>query len=506
MCAATVEACFIFNTDGGNHMKGVFFYAFLELKRRTADFLASEIIMWVSVFTAISFWHVIGIFSKASDETEARTILVLFEAVLLLILTVCGYMVMMDRFKRHGREYAALRECGLSEGGFFAVQSIQALILLIIASITATPAAWMTVSIIVSRYNLRISEYDWLDQNDVLIRLAVPDTIEMDISFTTMIVIIFLVILLTLGSAGLACFSYSRGRSYSSLSGMRKRSGSVVCDGTLLRANNFKVYLKVAEKRLGKILFRANMVMSICFALPLLLMFMGTSFSPAESAMDYVISTDTIRNPIPESLADALDNMTDVKVTYRNDGTEIYEKLTKSEASEEKYSFIHLTITSDHPEAAIKEIGKKIENRGFEFSAPVLSIRITNIKYSLLGDYFYMLSVMNMFCAVFVAIAIAGDYFRYRSSEVKILEALGVDNYKINKVRFLSGMRFILLNFAVTVVIGCAVYVPVAVNAGEKHFDGMLAGFIISLFTSLLVSSAISLMFTVLEWRKECRS
>ena len=81
-----------------------------------------------------------------------------------------------------------------------------------------------------------------------------------------------------------------------------------------------------------------------------------------------------------------------------------------------------------------------------------------------------------------------------------------MDNYKINKVRFLSGMRFILLNFAVTVVIGCAVYVPVAVNAGEKHFDGMLAGLIISLFTSLLVSSAISLMFTVLEWRKECRS
>ena len=111
-----------------------------------------------------------------------------------------------------------------------------------------------------------------------------------------------------------------------------------------------------------------------------------------------------------------------------------------------------------------------------------------------------------MFCAVFVAIAITGDYFRYRSSEVKILQALGVDNNKINKIRFFSGIRFMMLNFAVTVVIGCAVYGPMAVNAGEKHVAGMLAGLIISLFMSLLVSSAISLMFTLLEWRKECRS
>ena len=424
----------------------------------------------------------------------------------MLILSVCGYMVMMDRFKRHSREYSALRACGLSESGFFAVQSIQALILLIIASITATPAALMVVSIIVSRYNLRIREYDWLDQNGVLIGMAAPDKIEMQISFTTIIVIIFLVIVLTFVSAGLACISYSRGQSFGSLSNMRKMSGSVVCDGTLLRTNNFKIYIKVAEKRLRKILFRANLVMSICFALPLLLMFMGTSFSPAESAMDYVISTDTIRNPIPESLADTLENMTDVKVTYRNDGTEIYEKLTKLEASEEKYSFIHLTITSDPPEATIVEIGKKIENQGFEFSAPIISHKITNIKYSLLGDYFYILSVLNMFCAVFVAIAITGDYFRYRSSEVNILQELGVDNYKINKVRFISGMRFIMLNFVVTVVIGCAVYAPMAIGAGEKHVAGMLAGLFISLFILLLVSSAISLMFTLLEWRKECRS
>ena len=84
--------------------------------------------------------------------------------------------------------------------------------------------------------------------------------------------------------------------------------------------------------------------------------------------MDYVISTDTIRNLITESLADELDSMTDVKVTYRNDGTEVYEKLTEQESTEEKYSFIYLTITSSHPEAAITEIGKRIKDYGFKFS------------------------------------------------------------------------------------------------------------------------------------------
>jgi len=67
-------------------------------------------------------------------------------------------------------------------------------------------------------------------------------------------------------------------------------------------------------------------------------------------------------------------------------------------------------------------------------------------------------------------------------------------------------MRFIMLNFVVTVVIGCAVYAPMAIGAGEKHVAGMLAGLFISLFILLLVSSAISLMFTLLEWRKECRT
>lgn len=487
-------------------MKGVLFYAFKELKRRAADFFASAIIMWVSVFVAISFWHIISIFSIASDETEAIAFFVIFEAVLLLILTACGYMVMMDRFKRHSREYSTLRECGLSEGGFFAVQSIQVLILLILVSITAIPAALKVVSVIVSKYNLRICEYDWLDHNDVLTGITVPDKVEMQISITTIIVIIFFVIVLTFVSAGLACVAYSRGRSFGSLSNMRKSSGSVVCDGTLLRENKFKTYIKVAEKRLGKILFRENMVMSICFALPLLLMFMGTSFSPSESAMDYVISTDTIRNPITESLADELDSMTDVKVTYRNDGTEVYEKLTEQESTEKKYSFIYLTITSSHPEAAIAEIGKRIKDYGFEFSAPILSHGITNIKYLLFGEYFYILSVLNMICAVFVAIAITGDYFRYRSSEVKILQELGVDSDKIDKIRFISGMRFIMLNFAVTVVIGCAVYAPLAVSAGDKHIAGMLAGLFISLFVSLFLSGAISLMFTLLEWRKERRS
>ena len=88
----------------------------MELKRRAADFFASAIIMWVSIFAAISFWHTIDIFSIASDETEAAAVFMIFEAVLLLILSVCNYMVMADRFKRHSREYSALRECGLSEG------------------------------------------------------------------------------------------------------------------------------------------------------------------------------------------------------------------------------------------------------------------------------------------------------------------------------------------------------------------------------------------------------
>ena len=380
------------------------------------------------------------------------------------------------------------------------------LIILILASITAIPAALKVVSIIVSKYNLRVCEYDWLDHNDVLTGITVPDKVEMHISFSTIIVIIFFVIALTFVSAGVACAAHSRWRSFGSLSNMRKRSGGAVCDGALLRENKFKTYIKVAEKRLRKILFRENMVMSICFALPLLLMFMGTSFSLAESAMDYVIRTDTIRNPITESLADELDNMTDIKVTYRNDGTEIYEKLTEQEAAEEKYSFIHLTITSAHPEAAINEIGKKIKDYGFEFSAPILSYRITNIKYLLLQEYFYILSVLNMFCAVFVAVAITGDYFRYRSSEVKILQELGVDSKKLNKIRFISGVRFIMSNFAVTVVISCAVYAPLAVSAGEKHIAGMLACLFISLIISLVLSSAVSLMFTLLEWRKERRS
>ena len=95
-------------------MKAVFFYAFIELKRRMSDFFASAIIMWVSVFVAISFWHTISSFFIASDATDAIAVFVIFEAVLLLILTACGYMVMMDRFKRHSREYSALRECGLS--------------------------------------------------------------------------------------------------------------------------------------------------------------------------------------------------------------------------------------------------------------------------------------------------------------------------------------------------------------------------------------------------------
>lgn len=111
-----------------------------------------------------------------------------------------------------------------------------------------------------------------------------------------------------------------------------------------------------------------------------------------------------------------------------------------------------------------------------------------------------------MICAVFVAIAITGDYFRYRSSEVKILQGLGVDDKKINKLRFISGMRFIMLNFAVTVVIGCAVYAPLAVSAGDKHIAGMLAGLFISLLIALVLSGAVSLMFTLLEWRKERRA
>lgn len=484
-------------------MKGIFFCALIELKRRIPDFIAFGIIIWAELFTAVSFLGVINMFARVADKSAAALVFMIAAAVIILLLDVCGYMVMTDRFKRRSREYSALRNCGMSEGGFCAVQIIQTLIILSADLTCAIPLALAAVWVIAGRYNRRISGYEWIYEIDWLVSAGKLEWVEAGMPIIGVIAVTLLICGAALLTAVLACLAFSRGKALDDLSRLRSCSGRISCQGELLRENDFKHYIRVTAKRLGRVMSRANAALCICFLLPFLLIMLSTSFAPAESSIDYVISTETMRNPIPGSLADELERIDGVKITRRSDGTEVYERLTGTKADEEKYSFIHFCIDSDRLVTVIDEIGKKIENRGFEFSAPFISRQITNVKYSLLREYFIMLAGVILICWIFAAAAVMGDYFRYRSREVNLLAGLGVDSFNINMLRFVSGLRLIFSDCLISAVIGCAIYAPFAIAGGDKQLAGMLEGLIIGLTASLLISGLISLLYTIAGRQKE---
>ena len=487
-------------------MRGILFYALTELKRRTAlsspaDFFAGGVIMWAAIFTGISFPGIFDMFSAASDESGAILAFALAEGVILLLLALCFYLVLSDRFKRHSREYSALANCGLSGIGFGLIQLIQTLLLFAADALTAIPAALALVNLIADRYNRRISEYNWLKGIDGLVMTHSLNRVEPGQPIGIIFAVTLLACFLTLLTSALACLVYLRGNPLAGLSRLRKRSGRISCYGDLLRSTDFRAYIRVTSKRLRRIMSRSGRAMSICFLLPFLLLIMSESFTPVKAPMDYVISTETMRNPIPESLASELEEMDGVEITRRGDGTEVYERLTGAEASEEKYSFIHFRITSE-PERVIGEICDEIEHMGFEFSSPLLSRQITGVKYMLLKDYFGLLAALMLLCGIFAAAAITGDYFRYRSSEVSLLTRLGADSWDIHRLRFVSGMGFILSHCLTSILLGCSIYVPAAIGSGNTRLRGM-AALPLSLLAALLISGAISLFYTYAEWRKE---
>ena len=52
-------------------MKGIFFCALIEQKRRIPDFIAFGIIIWAELFTAVSFLGVINMFARVADKSAA---------------------------------------------------------------------------------------------------------------------------------------------------------------------------------------------------------------------------------------------------------------------------------------------------------------------------------------------------------------------------------------------------------------------------------------------------
>lgn len=480
------------NDDRDDTMKGILFYAFSELRRRPLIFASCGIIIWTKIFTAVSLWGVLDVFSNMSEKFSDVLVFVLAELFLLLLLSVCEYMLIADRLKRFDKDYSALRNCGISKHGFCSVQSIQTMVLLSVSVLTAVPLALLLVNGIVSRYQSRLSDFDWIKEIDVLSGLHKLDSTIDTIPFVVIIGVVVAVYALSLANTALACHRYWVKTSDVGLNRMRKRNGRIFSDGQLLQTNDAAVYGKVTARRLHSVMFRANIAMRISFILPFLLVMSAFSFLPEKPTMDYVIRTDTMRNPVSESLADTIDGIEGVAVTHREDATAVYERLTGSEAKEEQYSFIHLEIESDNPKMTIETIWESIKNCGFAFSAPILSYQISNAKNILVCEYFIMQSVFMLVCGIFVTAAVTGDYFRYRQDEFAFLLGLGMDASSIKKMQFEAGMKFILSNLLFSMGTGSGLFVLLSVGGGDKVSWKILVGLIFCLLAAVVLACVIS--------------
>ncbi len=420
----------------------------------------------------------------------------LSEIFLLVLLSVCEYMLIADRLKRFDKDYSALRNCGMSKKGFWGVQSIQILVLLFISVLTALPLAQVLVNAIVGRYNSRIADFYWIKNIEGLVGLQKTDSAIGKSPFAVIIAIVITVYVLSLVITALACHRYWVNTPDEGLNRMRKKSGRIISDGALFQTNDTNVYGKVTSKRLRSVMFRANIAMRISFILPFLLVMSVFSFLTEDPNMDYGIHTETIRNPISESLVDSLEEIRGVVVTHRENATEYYERLTQSKAEEEQYSLIHFEIDSENPETVIKTIQDRIKNFGFVFSAPILSYGISNVKNVLVCEYFIMLAVFILVCGIFVAAAVTGDYFKYRQAEIRFLTGLGMDPVLIRKMQFGAGVKFILSNLLVAVGTGSGLFVLLSVGGGDKVSLKMLVGLLAGVLSAVILACIISAAHT----------
>lgn len=481
-------------------MRGLVHFALLELRRRATAFLPFAILLAGTIFSGCLLCFTIVAISAADADWN---VLLLVGAVGLALLVVCGLLLQSGRLNGYGQEYKMLNYSGVTDGRFVIIQLVQYHVVFIIAAIVGLAAAIVAFSWLISRVNSGMSEYLWLDE--LPIQIGGCDLTFYTADFTSAVVILPAVYLAFLVTTLLSTLLWLGGGSLSNLKRLRRINGRACRDRILFSGEKLSLYVRLSSARLNRVMTHLRFFMVVCLILPFLFCAANFTYRRLGFPWQIVLTTDTIRQPITETLADRFSALNGIVEENRYDGTDIYEKITFTTADEKKYSSIQYKIETEKLHEILTEMSYLIAGTGHELSSPYLSFEFSSIRGQLPDGVLFTIGIALGVTGLTAIIAVMREYYVLRRAEYRVLYSLGVDPKRIYRMKLFGGARFALPSSIFGSALGMAGYCGLSLLGGDTPKLTWVYGFIGVMIISVLITMSVAAAITRAERSRKKR-
>lgn len=481
-------------------MRGLVHFALLELRRRATAFLPFAILLAGAIFSGCLLCFTIVAISAADADWN---MLIWVGAVGLALLVVCGLLLQSGRLNQNEREYDMLWYSGVTNGRFVIIQLVQYHVVFFFAAIVGLAAAIVAFSWLISRVNSDMSEYLWLDE--LPIQIGGCDLTFYTADFTSVVVILPAVYLAFLVTTLLSSLLWLGGGSLSNLKRLRGINGRACRDRMLFCGEKLSLYVRLSSVRLNRDMTRLRIFMTLCLILPFVFCAANFTYRKNDFPWHIGVMTDTMHRPVTETLADQFSALDGIVEENRNDGTDIYEKITFTTADEKKYSSIQYKIETEKLREILTEMSYLIAGTGHELSSSYLSFEFSSIRGQLPDGVLFTIGIALGVTGLSAIIAVMREYYVLRRAEYRVLYSLGVDPKRIYRMKLFGGTRFALPCSILGAALGMAAYCVLALLGGDTPKLTWVYGFIGVMIISVLITMSVAAAITRAERSRKKR-